>query len=35
MTASGVKPDVTDEQLAKIPRLVDLDAHLVEPADLW
>ena len=35
MTASGVRPDVTDEQLAKIPRLVDLDAHIVEPADLW
>ena len=28
MTASGVKPDVTDKQLAKIPRLVDLDAHI-------
>jgi predicted TIM-barrel fold metal-dependent hydrolase len=35
MTASGVKPDVTDEQLAKIPRLVDLDAHIVEPPDMW
>jgi hypothetical protein len=28
MTASGVKPDATDEQLAKIPRLVDLDAYI-------
>jgi Amidohydrolase len=35
MTASGVRPDVTPEQLARIPRLVDLDAHLVEPPDLW
>jgi predicted TIM-barrel fold metal-dependent hydrolase len=35
MTASGVRPDVTNEQLAKIPLLVDLDAHLVEPADIW
>jgi predicted TIM-barrel fold metal-dependent hydrolase len=35
MTASGVRPDVTDEQLVKIPRLVDLDAHIVEPPDLW
>ncbi|MEB4209757.1 amidohydrolase family protein [Mycobacterium sp. 94-17] len=35
MTASDVKPDVTDEQLARIPRIVDLDAHLVEPPDLW
>jgi hypothetical protein len=28
MAASGVKPDVTDERLAEIPRLVDLDAHI-------
>ena len=35
MTASGVRPNVTDEQLARIPLIVDLDAHLVEPADLW
>jgi hypothetical protein len=34
MTASGVRPDVTDEQLARIPQIVDLDAHLVEPADV-
>jgi predicted TIM-barrel fold metal-dependent hydrolase len=35
VTASGVRPNVTDEQLARIPLIVDLDAHLVEPADLW
>jgi predicted TIM-barrel fold metal-dependent hydrolase len=35
VTASGIKPDVTDEQLARIPALVDLDAHIVEPPDLW
>ena len=35
MTASGVRPNVTDEQLARIPLIVDLDAHLVEPPDLW
>jgi hypothetical protein len=28
MTASGVKPGVPEEQLAKIPRLVELDAHI-------
>lgn len=35
MTPSGVRPNVSDEQLARIPLIVDLDAHLVEPADLW
>src|ERR1700736_3548140 len=35
VTASGVRPNVTDEQLARIPLIDDLDAHLVEPADLW
>jgi predicted TIM-barrel fold metal-dependent hydrolase len=28
-------PDISDELLARIPPIVDLDAHLVEPADLW
>jgi predicted TIM-barrel fold metal-dependent hydrolase len=35
MTPSGVRPNVSGEQLARIPLIVDLDAHLVEPADLW
>jgi predicted TIM-barrel fold metal-dependent hydrolase len=35
MTASDVRPDVSDEVLARIPPLVDLDAHLVEPPDVW
>jgi predicted TIM-barrel fold metal-dependent hydrolase len=35
MTASDVRPDVSEEALARIPRLVDLDAHLVEPPDIW
>ena len=35
MTASGVRPNVTDEELARIPLIVDLDAHLVEPPDVW
>ncbi len=35
MTASGLRPDVSEERLARIPPLVDLDAHLVEPPDIW
>ena len=35
MTASDVRPDVRPDVLARIPPLVDLDAHLVEPADVW
>src|SRR5262249_53664664 len=32
---SGQSSDVSPEQLAKIPPIVDLDAHLVEPPDIW
>jgi predicted TIM-barrel fold metal-dependent hydrolase len=35
MTASDVRPDVSPEALARIPLLVDLDAHLVEPPNIW
>jgi predicted TIM-barrel fold metal-dependent hydrolase len=35
MTASGLRPDVTDDLLDRIPPIVDLDAHLVEPPDVW
>jgi len=34
-TASDVKPDVAPDVVARIPPLVDLDAHLVEPAGIW
>jgi predicted TIM-barrel fold metal-dependent hydrolase len=34
-TASDVRPDVSDAAVARIPPIVDLDAHLVEPEDLW
>lgn len=34
-TASDVRPDVSDEVVARIPPIVDLDAHLVEPEDVW
>ena len=34
-TASGIRPDVSDEVVARIPPIVDLDAHLVEPEDVW
>ena len=27
--------DVAPEFLSKIPRIIDLDAHLVEPPDIW
>jgi predicted TIM-barrel fold metal-dependent hydrolase len=30
-----VERDVAPELVAKIPRIVDLDAHLVEPPDIW
>jgi predicted TIM-barrel fold metal-dependent hydrolase len=33
--ALDAQPDVSDELLARIPPIVDLDAHLVEPPDLW
>ena len=29
------RPDVSDEIVARIPPIVDLDAHVVEPAGLW
>jgi len=35
VTASDVRPDVSAEVLARIPPIVDLDAHLVEPEDVW
>jgi predicted TIM-barrel fold metal-dependent hydrolase len=35
VTASDTRPDVSDDLLSRIPLLVDLDAHLVEPADIW
>jgi predicted TIM-barrel fold metal-dependent hydrolase len=28
-------PEVPDEVLARIPPIVDLDSHVVEPADVW
>jgi predicted TIM-barrel fold metal-dependent hydrolase len=31
----GVSPDVSPELIAKIPPIVDVDAHLVEPPDIW
>ena len=31
----GPRPDVSDELVARIPPIVDLDAHLVEPEDVW
>jgi predicted TIM-barrel fold metal-dependent hydrolase len=34
-TASDVRPDVAPEVLSRIPPLVDLDAHLVEPPGIW
>ncbi|MDX6740951.1 amidohydrolase family protein [Actinocorallia sp. A-T 12471] len=35
MTEQSLAPDVLAERLAKIPRLIDVDAHVVEPANLW
>jgi predicted TIM-barrel fold metal-dependent hydrolase len=34
-TASVGRPDVAASVVEKIPLIVDLDAHVVEPADLW
>ncbi len=31
----AIRPDVADEIVARIPPIVDLDAHVVEPAGLW
>jgi predicted TIM-barrel fold metal-dependent hydrolase len=35
MTAFDVRPDVAEARVSDIPPIVDLDAHLIEPADLW
>jgi predicted TIM-barrel fold metal-dependent hydrolase len=35
MTEQTIRPDVLGERLAKIPQLIDVDAHVVEPPDLW
>jgi predicted TIM-barrel fold metal-dependent hydrolase len=35
MTEQTIRPDVLGERLAKIPPLIDVDAHVVEPPDLW
>ncbi len=35
MTENLVQSDVLQERLARIPLLIDVDAHVVEPADLW
>jgi predicted TIM-barrel fold metal-dependent hydrolase len=35
MTEQATRPDVLGERLAKIPPLIDMDAHVVEPPDLW
>jgi hypothetical protein len=31
MSEQVVRPDVLGDRLAKIPRLIDMDAHVVEP----
>ncbi len=33
--AVSPRPDVSDALVDRIPPIVDLDAHLVEPADVW
>jgi predicted TIM-barrel fold metal-dependent hydrolase len=35
MTEQAVGPDVLSERLAKIPPIVDMDSHVVEPPNLW
>jgi len=35
MTEGLVRSDVLDERLSRIPPLVDVDAHVVEPPELW
>jgi predicted TIM-barrel fold metal-dependent hydrolase len=35
VTASDTRPKVSDDLLSRIPLIVDLDAHLVEPPDIW
>ena len=34
-TATDPRPEVSEELVARIPPIVDLDAHLVEPEDVW
>ena len=34
-TASVARPLVDESALARIPPIIDLDAHVVEPADVW
>ena len=33
--ATEPRPDVGEDLVARIPPIVDLDAHLVEPEDVW
>ena len=35
MTASITRPDVPAELVERIPPIVDVDAHVVEPPDVW
>ncbi|MGW1029099.1 amidohydrolase family protein [Streptomyces sp. NPDC002577] len=35
MTETTIGRDVLDERLAKIPQLIDVDAHVVEPSGVW
>jgi predicted TIM-barrel fold metal-dependent hydrolase len=35
MTENLVRSDLLEERLSRIPQLIDVDAHVVEPADLW
>jgi predicted TIM-barrel fold metal-dependent hydrolase len=35
MTQDVQEADVLDERLARIPAIVDVDAHVVEPPDVW
>ena len=35
MAEQTVSQDVLAERLAKIPPIVDMDSHVVEPAHLW
>jgi predicted TIM-barrel fold metal-dependent hydrolase len=35
MSQQLVEPDVTEARLQRIPPIVDVDAHVVEPPDVW
>src|SRR5580704_15338980 len=35
MTEQSVSPDVLSERLAKVPPIVDMDSHVIEPPYLW